>query len=81
MRTMKSRIPNKKIDTEETTRVKTSRELEIRLDDKLLKVSVMVSLSGKNKGLKIHNTIFIFYFYFYKKNKNQKRENKKVIEP
>jgi hypothetical protein len=34
------KIPNKKIETEETTRVKTSRE--IRLDDKLLMVSVMV---------------------------------------
>jgi hypothetical protein len=79
MRTMKSKIPNKKIETEETTRVNTSRE--IRLDDKLLKVSVMVSLLGKNKGSKIHNTIFIIYFYIYKKNKNKKGEIKKVIEP
>jgi hypothetical protein len=75
MRTMKSRIPNKKIETEETTRVKTSRE--IRLDDKLLKVSVMVCLCGKNKGMKIHNIIIVIYFSIYKKNKKQKREIKR----
>jgi hypothetical protein len=47
------------------------------LDDKLLKVSVMVCLLGKNKGSK---TIFIIYFLFIRKNKKQKREIKKAIE-
>jgi hypothetical protein len=55
IRTMKSKIPNKKIETKETTRAKTTRE--ITLDVKLLKVSVMIL--GKNKSSKIHNTAFI----------------------
>jgi len=50
---------------------------ELRLDDKLLKVSVMVCFLGENKGSKIHNTIFLVYFYIYKKNKNKKKRNKK----